>query len=134
MVSIRAECVPSSYRGAVALFASVDYALREWFWAPYLDDLGEIEELPHRHDKVLRPPGVDDLADAVRGSSREGGLALRRLAPPHLEPGDVHVWRMRHTAPALTSFGMSFASCSARTRASRRLRSSSSSEATESRG
>ena len=27
--------------------------------------------------------------------SREGGLALRRLAPPHLEPGDVHVWRMR---------------------------------------
>jgi thioesterase domain-containing protein len=66
MVSIRAECVPSNYRGAVALFASVDYALREWFWSPYLDDLGKIEELPHRHDKVLRPPGVDDLAAAVR--------------------------------------------------------------------
>ena len=41
MVSIRAECVPSNYRGAVAIFASIDYALREWFWAPYFDDLGE---------------------------------------------------------------------------------------------
>ena len=68
MVSIRAECVPSDYRGAVAIFASIDYALREWFWAPYFDDLGKIEELGHRHDKVLRPPGVDDLAVAVRGA------------------------------------------------------------------
>jgi acyl-CoA synthetase (AMP-forming)/AMP-acid ligase II/thioesterase domain-containing protein len=66
MVAIRSECVPSDYRGAVAIFASLDYALREWFWEPYFDDLGEIEELGHRHDKVLRPPGVGDLAVAVR--------------------------------------------------------------------
>jgi hypothetical protein len=66
MVAIRSECVPSDYRGAVAIFASLDYALREWFWEPYFDDLGEIEELGHRHDKVLRPPGVDDLAVVVR--------------------------------------------------------------------
>jgi thioesterase domain-containing protein len=68
MASIRAECVPSNYAGAVALFASLDYALREWFWSPYFDDLGEIEELHHRHGKVLRPPGVEDLAIAVRGA------------------------------------------------------------------
>jgi oxalate---CoA ligase len=66
MVSIRAECVPSGYRGTVALFASIDYPLREWFWAPYLADLGEVGELPHRHGTLLRPPAVDDLAAAVR--------------------------------------------------------------------
>jgi hypothetical protein len=68
MLSIRAECVPSGYRGPVALFASLDYALREWFWEPYLDDLGEIKDLRHRHVDLLRPSGVDDLAVAVRDS------------------------------------------------------------------
>jgi thioesterase domain-containing protein len=68
MASIRAECVPSTYQGRVALLATVDYALRDWFWAPLLADLGEIEELPHRHGSILRAPAVDHLAHAIGGA------------------------------------------------------------------
>src|SRR4029453_17217967 len=66
MASIRAECVPPSYDGPVRLFATTDYPLREWFWAPLLADLPRIEELPHRHGSILRPPAVDDLAARSR--------------------------------------------------------------------
>lgn len=68
MASIRAECVPSPYDGPLRLFATMDYPLREWFWAPLLADLAAIEELPHRHGSILRPPAVDDLADAIRAA------------------------------------------------------------------
>ena len=30
-----------------------------------------IEELPHRHGSILRPPAVDDLADAIRAALAE---------------------------------------------------------------
>jgi len=66
MASIRAECAPSTYNGAVAFYATVDYPLREWFWNPFLQDLAEIDDLPHRHRSILRPPAVDDLAGAIR--------------------------------------------------------------------
>ena len=71
MASIRAECVPSPYEGPVRLFATMDYPLREWFWAPLLADLAGIEELPHRHGSILRHPAVDDLADAIRAALAE---------------------------------------------------------------
>jgi acyl-CoA synthetase (AMP-forming)/AMP-acid ligase II/thioesterase domain-containing protein len=71
MASIRAECVPSPYDGPVRLFATMDYPLREWFWAPLLADLAGIEELPHRHGSILRPPAVDDLADVIRAALAE---------------------------------------------------------------
>jgi oxalate---CoA ligase len=68
MASIRAECAPASYDGPVVLFATRDYALREWLWAPLLVNLAGIEELPHRHGSILRSPAVDDLADAIRAA------------------------------------------------------------------
>ena len=68
MASIRAECSPSPYEGPVVLFATRDYALRQWFWAPLMAALAGIEELPHRHGSILRPPAVDDLAHAIRAT------------------------------------------------------------------
>ena len=73
ILSIRAECGPSRFDGFVAMLATVDYPLREWFWKPYLPRLNGVEDLPFRHRSLLREPGVDALASAVDD-------VLRRLA------------------------------------------------------
>ena len=73
IVSIRAECRASPYDGPVAIFATVDYPLREWFWKPLLGGLVGVETFPYRHNWMLRPPYVAELAKALRRTLVEHG-------------------------------------------------------------
>jgi len=70
MREIRAGLTPSRYDGDVHIYVSIDWPLREWFWAPLIEGKLELEEIPSRHVPMLRPPAVDSLADRL-------GRALR---------------------------------------------------------
>jgi acyl-CoA synthetase (AMP-forming)/AMP-acid ligase II/thioesterase domain-containing protein len=74
MASIRTECTAKAYDAPVAIFSTIDYPLREWFWQPLLKGLIGLRELPHRHGSILRPPAVDELAQAIQTTIDERGL------------------------------------------------------------
>ena len=68
---IRSQCRASEYMGDVLLVVTVDYPLREWFWAPLIDGRLDIAEIPFRHTTALRSPAVDLVADRLRRSLEE---------------------------------------------------------------
>ena len=72
MRRIRKRCVPTSYRGSVVLFVTIDYPLREWFWRPLVQGSMRLEEIPYRHGSVMRPPAVDVLAQKLETVLAEG--------------------------------------------------------------
>lgn len=74
IASIRVECTAKAYDAPVAIFSTIDYPLREWFWQPLLKRLIGLRELPHRHGSILRPPAVDELAQAIQTTIDERGL------------------------------------------------------------
>jgi acyl-CoA synthetase (AMP-forming)/AMP-acid ligase II/acyl carrier protein len=68
--AVRRTLVPSTIRGRVNVYVTLDWPLREWFWEPLVEGELVLEEIPYRHMAVLRSPGVDVLA-------RHLGPALR---------------------------------------------------------
>jgi oxalate---CoA ligase len=60
--AIRRSLVPSTIRGRVNVYVSIDWPLREWFWDPLVEGELVVEEIPYRHMALLRSPGVGVLA------------------------------------------------------------------------
>ncbi len=95
--AIRRTLVPSTIRGRVNVYVSLDWPLREWFWEPLVEGELVLEEIPCRHTAVLRAPG----STCWRGTSAQP--CAQRRSRRHDEglarSEEVHVWAVDFEGP-----------------------------------